>query len=454
MSKKTRKIIKELQEENKRLKEENAYLKFELEELKGRLYKRKTKKKDPPTSPSEPASPKKRGGLFGHIGWFRRKPKRIDKIEDVRLDKCPECGSSDISECKDVHEHIQQDIILPKLETTLYRKHRYYCKRCKKAVSGLGENELPKSYIGPKAKTFAAFLKYFVKISERDIKNIFDKAFSLTISPSSITGFRDRITRGASLVYYQLLEKLKNSKYVHVDETGWKVDGKNHWLWKFCNKKISITHIDKSRGKKVVDRILGTNYKGVLITDFLAVYNKVTGKAKQRCLAHILRDLKRVVEYWTDDNEVLRYSKRLKKILEDAIGLHKEYRGKTWDSRYYSRRKAVTSALQDFGFPNPGKRILERFAKRIQKYKDELLTFLYEKDVDFHNNHAEQQIRPDVIFRKITFGNRSERGVQNHNILMSVLQTAKLNNLDPLKTLERILLSNGRNPLSRIAAPP
>lgn len=454
MTKKARNIIRQLQEENERLKEENTYLKFELQELKNNLYKRKSRKNPPPPASGEKPLQSKKGGLFGHIGWFRRKPKRIDKIEEVRLDKCSECGSHDISECRDTQEHIQQDITLPSLQTVLYRKHRYYCRNCKRIVAGIGENELPKSYIGPRAKAFAAFLKYVVKVSERDIKNIFDKAFNLTISPSSIIGFREKITREASLLYYQLLEKLKKSKFIHIDETGWKVNGKNHWLWKLSNKRISITHIDKSRGRKVIDSILGKDYKGVLITDFLAVYNKVASKARQRCLVHILRDLKRVIEYWSDDEEVVRYCKRLKKIFEDAIGLYKEYRDKRWGSKYYSRRKAITQALEDFDFPNPGKRILERLAKRLKKHKNELLTFLYEKNIDFHNNHAEQQIRPDVIFRKITFGNRSEKGVQNHNILMSVLQTAKLNNLDPIKTLERILLPNGKNPLSRIIAPP
>ncbi|MBL7071727.1 MAG: transposase, partial [Candidatus Omnitrophica bacterium] len=95
----------------------------------------------------------------------------------------------------------------------------------------------------------------------------------------------------------------------------------------------------------------------------------------------------------------------------------------------------------DFYFPNPNKRILQRFVKRLNRHKDELFTFLYTKDIDYHNNHAEQQIRPDVIFRKITFQNRSIKGAQNHNVLMSILQTAKLNRLDPIQTLQKILLS-------------
>ena len=110
----------------------------------------------------------------------------------------------------------------------------------------------------------------------------------------------------------------------------------------------------------------------------------------------------------------------------------------------------ITQSLLDFRFPNPNKRILQRFVKRLNRHKDELFTFLYYKNIDYHNNHAEQQIRPDVIFRKITFQNRSYKGAQAHQVLMSILQTAKLNNLDPIKTLIQIL--NNKNPLSKVIA--
>ena len=82
-----------------------------------------------------------------------------------------------------------------------------------------------------------------------------------------------------------------------------------------------------------------------------------------------------------------------------------------------------------------------------------MLAFLYYKNIDYHNNHAEQQIRPDVIFRKITYGNRSYGGAENHSVIMSVLQTAKLNGIDPLTTLEKILLKSPRNPLAKALSP-
>lgn len=442
-----------LEEENKKLKEENAYLKFELEEMRSKRYK---SGKKPPSNGSDgqvPA-PKKKGGLFGHIGWFRKKPKKIDRVEEVRLLSCPECGSQDITECGKIGEHIQEDIILPRVETTLYRHHHYYCSGCHKVVAGKGRDELTNSYIGPKAKAFAGFLRYAIKISERDVKILFERAFNLKIVASSIAGFRYQLKRAGSPLYRILMESLKKGSFIHADETGWKVNGENHWLWKFSNKKVSVSHIDQSRGQKVVENILGKDYAGTLISDFLSAYNKISAKSKQRCLVHILRDLDKVREYWHDDQEVLRYIKRLKEIFEGAVALQGEYKNKRWDKSYCVRRKNLKSSLKDFAFPNPNKRILKRFAKRLERHKDELLTFLYVKGIDYHNNHAEQQIRPDVIFRKITFGNRSEKGAQYHSVIMSILQTAKLNGIDPISTFKDVLLRTKQYPLLNTLVPP
>jgi transposase len=445
--------LKTLEDENEKLKEENAYLKFKLDEIQSKRFKSK-KIKPPDDTPSAKPTPKKRGGLFGHAGWFRKKPKTIDRIEEVTLDKCPSCGSSDLGDCKHIEEHIQEDIILPKTETILYKRRHYYCRGCKKIVSSKGKGELPKSYIGPKAKSLAAFLKYVIKISDRDIRTLFRKVFNLDIATSSITDFKTILKDKAMPLYGKLLEELRKSPFIHADETGWPVDGDNQWLWKFSNKTIAISHIDKGRGQKVVENILGKNYLGVLISDFLSAYNKIITKAKQRCLAHLFRDLKKVVKYWSGDKEVLRYCRRLGKILKDAITLYKEYKDKEWDERYYVKRARIKDAFDDFRFPNPNKRILARFAKRLTRHKDEIFTFLYIKGVDHHNNHAEQQIRPDVIFRKITNGNRSLKGAENHSVLMTILQTAKLNNLDPISTLEDILIPGNKNPFSNILSPP
>lgn len=397
---------------------------------------------------------KREAGSSAIQAGFSKRPKEIDITKELRLSECPECGSKCLTECKNVSEHITEDLILPRIEVTLRRKHHYYCKNCKKVVSPKDEDEISGSRIGPRAKAFAAFLRYGIKISGRDVTALFSKAFNLKIAASSISGFMDQLKEEALPTYNDLLAALKKGPFIHADETGWSIDGINHYLHKYSNKKICVTHIDKSRGQKVVEKLLGKDYDGVLITDFLSAYNKILAKAKQRCLAHIARDLDKVIQYWHNDKEVSRYCKRLSKIFEDAISLYEEYKSKEWDKKYRRRRYLITSQLTDFSFPNPNKRILKRFAKRLKRHKNELFTFLYIKDIDYHNNHAEQQIRPDVIFRKITNGNRSIEGAENHSVAMTILQTAKLNKLDPIATLEKILLRNKENPFSKILSPP
>jgi transposase len=449
--------LSKLREENGQLKEENAYLKFKLEEFNAKRYKsNKTPPADSGVKSEAPSEPKKPGGKPGHPGWFRRKPDKIDRVEDVRLACCPQCGSKDITACKNkkIDEHVQEDIILPKVEAVLYRHHEYYCKGCKNVVSSLGKDEMANSYIGPRAKALAVFLRYGVKVSERDVKNLFEKAFNLNIVHSSIAGFRDQLRRAGSPLYEALKEAIRRGSFTHIDETGWNLNGDNQWLWKFSNKKVCVSHIDKSRGQKVVEDIMGNEYDGIIISDFLSAYNKIGAKGKQRCLVHLLRDLKKVKRYWHDDEEVLQYINRLKKIIEDAIELYKEYKSKPQDQVYLDRRESLENSIKDFAFPNPNKRVLKRFANRLARHKKELLTFLYEEDVDYHNNHAEQQIRPDVIFRKITNGNRSPKGVECHNVITSILQTARLNKIDPIATFENILLRAKQYPLLSALSPP
>src|SRR3989338_4001244 len=307
-----KKRFKQIEEENKNLKEENALLKFELKELKDRVYGRRPKK-DPPSAPVVP--PKKKGAIFGHLGWFRKNPDKIDKIVEVRLKECPLCQSRDLKECAGIKTHLQEDIVMAPPSATLYRKHRYYCRDCRKVVTGRGEGEASRGRIGPMAKTLAAYLKYQVKVSDRDIKKIFSELFGLKFTVGSLLGFRNQLRIRLQPVYEDLVGKIRRSRFVHADETGWKIDGKSGWLWNFSNKKTAVCHIDKSRGGKIPQAVLGKIFRGVLITDFYSAYNKVASGAKQRCLVHLLRDIKNVEECLTTDRSTQAFCTRLKKLI-------------------------------------------------------------------------------------------------------------------------------------------
>lgn len=436
--------IKELTERIKELENQNSLLCYEIKELHTRYFRQRRKKlKDEPQEYKP--MPKKRGAKFGHPGWFRKKPDKIDVIEEVTLDRCPDCGNKELNKCSDIEEHIQEDIVLPRLKVTKYRKHHYWCNRCKKIVSGKGKDELPNSYIGPQAKAVAGFLKYIVKISDRDIKKIFKELCGLNIVSASVPGFNNQIRRKSLPIYNELKEEIKKSSYVHVDETGCPVDGQNWWDWVFATTNICLHVIKHSRGQKVVEEILGKVYDGILITDFLSAYNKLNARAKQRCLIHLLRDIKKVLECYRPEDFGYSYCQRLKAIIQRAIELSEKFdENKISEKDFIKERAFLNEAIRDFQFPDPQKGLIRRIAKRISRYKNELFTFLDYNGLPYHNNFAEQLIRPSVLFRKITFGHRSENGTLNHSVLMSVLQTGKLNNKESIALLKDILTTRDR----------
>lgn len=436
---KYKRLLEELEKRDKRIKElqeENALLRYELKQLKDKWFKPKPPKKEDPPKPE----PKKKGALFGHLGWFRRKPKKIDKIEAVTLRRCPICGGDNLTECKEKEEHIQEDIILPQVKVTKYIHHHYYCKDCKKVVTGQGKDELPGSHIGPVAKAIANFLRYDIKISIRDVRRLFRDLFNLEVVAASIPGFNNQLRKKSMPIYKGIQDKIKRARTCHADETGWKLDGQNQWLWSLSNHKASLFHIDPSRGQKVLTGLLGQRYNGILISDFLSAYNKIEAKGKQRCLLHLARDLEKV-EAITDDEFIRHYCQSLLRLLDQAKNLHQDYLDKKISEGYFQKKREILNQwLKDFNFPDPSKRHLKRLSQRLTRHKKELLTFLYHPHIPYHNNQAERQLRPNVIFRKITFGNRSPQGALNHSVVMSILHTAKLNKLDPLMILKKIFL--------------
>lgn len=415
-------------------------LEYDLKQMREKWFSHK-KKKEP--DKQEEMLPKKRGAPVGHEGWFRKMPETIDVTDEVPLNRCPNCGSTDLSECDDIDEHIQEDIVMPKVKVTKYRHHLYWCKGCKEVVMGQGQEEIPNSYIGPKAKGLAALLKYKVKVSQRDIQALFEQFFGLRFVPSAVPGFHNQLRIKGAGLYDKLKDKIKKAPVLHADETGCPVDGNNWWDWVFASSKICLHAIQEGRGQKEVEKILGKTYNGILISDFLSAYNAIQTPAKQRCLVHLLRDLKKALECTEPTDFVHIYCQRFKNIIQTAIELSEKRQSRNIPLLEFKRQRTVLcESLKDFQFPDSDKGILRKMALRLKRHKDEMFTFLYHPGLPYHNNLAERLIRPSVILRKISFGHRSDNGVQNHNVLMSLQQTALLNKKDPFVLFQKLLTSS------------
>ena len=138
------------------------------------------------------------------------------------------------------------------------------------------------------------------------------------------------------------------------------------------------------------------------------------------------------------------FCQKLREALKGAIETWKEFHQAKKTTEELKITKEVTSEklVEVLLFPTENKDI-QRLKKRIIKHQNELLTFLDQPKIEPTNNRAERALRASVIMRKITFGSRSPGGARNHQVIMSILQTALLHGTPPLNTFLSLVTNCG-----------
>ena len=206
--------------------------------------------------------------------------------------------------------------------------------------------------------------------------------------------------------------------------------------------------IDRKRGSPALKRFFKKEFAGVLVTDFWGAYNAVVCARKQKCLPHLLRDLKRTQHYHKPEGDWPEFSKQLKRLIRDSIRLSKR-RKELSAKAFASRRKRLDVRLQALLSQPWEQRHARRLVKRLRRHACELFTFLDHPEVPSDNNHAERQIRPAVIARKNSYANGSEDGAETQAILMSVFRTLKQRGHNPVAAVSdavRTYLRTGQLP--------
>ena len=408
-----------LQERKKRIELENRIRELE-EKVKAEQKKRVEKFAKPNTAKKRKKRP---GQKLGHVGMTRPVPDHVDEVIEETLQECPECHHA-LGHPIEVEEQIQEDIIPARVHVRKYRRHVYGCEHCGKEVSAPYHPEhVPKGYLGANVLIQAAILKYHHCLPYRKIRELFQDMAGLTVSPGGISQALARISRWLGVEKAVLLEAIRGSPQLHVDETGWRLDGKKSWVWALANERLAYYHVDRSRARKVLKGLLGPDFEGTLISDFFSVYLKLPYRM-QKCLVHLLRDFHECAKVDRSAEFVKAYRK-IKRLINDARKL--QDRHETMPSGEYARRRFRLEErlfnFMAFGYTNKN---LQRLSKRFAQSWLDIFRFLKDPSLAWNNNLAERMIRPNVIYRNRSFGNRSDRGAEAHGTIMSIMQTLRL----------------------------
>ena len=188
-----------------------------------------------------------------------------------------------------------------------------------------------------------------------------------------------------------------------------------------------------------------------MTSDFYSAYNELSA-LKQRCLGHLLAELKKIQEKngFAPDSIDGMFCQELKTVLKQTIDVWNEYREATRVFKDLVKEKErATPRIVELLLSPIKHRDTQRVRNRIIKHNQELFVFLDKPSVEPTNNRAERQLRPMVIMRKLTFGNRSDLGALNLAMIMSIIQTGVLNDIEPLD----IFLALSEKPLTSFELP-
>ena len=406
---------------------------------------------------SEKKRKKMPGRKDGHAGSRRALPTRIDRTVEHRAHCCPDCGCTELQRRSSKRTRTIEDI--PdgiRVETTEHDIYRDWCPTCEKIVEPVITEALPKSTIGNGLLALSAWLHFALGATISQILSVFNFHLQFTMSAGGLVQMWHRLADILWSWYEEIMEDIRNAGVLHGDETGWRVNGVTHWLWCFSSTTATIFTVERSRAGPVVLEFLRECFSGVLVSDFWYAYNVLTC-VKQKCLAHLLREIKHVEKYKDSGGDWPRFAKKLKRLIHDAIRLRKR-KGELSVQMYDHRGERMEKRLQMLFNHNWSNKEAKRLIKRLRRHQDELFTFLHNDEVPYDNNFAERSIRGAVIMRKNSYNNRSEQGALTQSVLMSVFFTIKQRGLNPVETVKKALelyIKTGTLPtLAKIAVVP
>jgi hypothetical protein len=386
--------------------------------------------------------------------------------------------------------------------------------RCRGAMPDLDAEVGPHRRVSWRVAALVAVLRTKLRLPVAQVQWLLAQLWDLRLSVGAICGLLAEAARAARPAYEGLLAEARASPVVHLDETGWREDGRNGWVWMLTTPTVRLFRFATSRAGAVARALLGTDAEGVIVSDFYIAYDQLDGR-HQRCWAHLLRDIHELTEQHPDDAGLRAWAAGMHAIFTDAVAwaaatgacppAERERARLRFEAAVLALCRAEPggagrSRAEPAGAPHaalcqrveryhpelftfvadaavpPTNNAAERerarlrfeaavlalcraepagaphaaLCQRVERYHPELFTFVADAAVPPTNNAAERALRPLVIGRKISGGTRSPQGSQTRMILQSVVATWELRGLDPLAEM-LTLLRAPRTPLLELA---
>jgi transposase len=425
-------LVREQQKQLTCRDEQIAQRDAEIEGLKRSQHRQAApfSKGKPVTNPKKPGR-KKGQGPFTRRAAPPETPGAM--IEAQAPPCCPDCGGA--LELDGFEHPTTTDLPeQPKPQVTAFRVAVCHCRNCGKKVRGTAPGLAPDQYgatahrVGSTVMAAAHALHYSVGVPLRKVPLVLKELTGVSITQSAVTQNALRNAKGAVGAEYQRLrEGMRDSPFVHTDDTGWRVNGKPAFLMGFESDRAAVYQIRFQHRNEEVREIIPGGYAGVMVTGRGKSYDaqELDGVDQQKCLGHILRNIQDVVE--TKQGWARQFGAKAKELIQAGMTLwraRKSLPEAGYTAKASEIEAKITHHLRDRILKDDdNQKLLNGLG--IQNDKGHLTRFLSAPFVEPTNNRAERMLRPAVIARKVSHCSKNESGAHAFAAFASIAQTAR-----------------------------
>lgn len=401
-------------------------------------------KKPPRVSSLRQPSGQKTGGQTGHPGETLCQTEKPDATVDHYPQACAGCGEP-LSAAMASGHVARQVFDLPEPRPLIVTEHRAYVCRCaacgRQTRGAFPEGVSAPVQYGTRIATFVLYLLHYQLLPEKRLAVLMADLFGVKLVTATIA----RISQDCAQRFQGFADALRDhvaaAPVKHMDETGFRIGGKTHWLHIASTVWLTFYRTAAKRGS------LLANVTGIVVHDHWKPYYTMTGVLHALCNAHHLRELKALVEIEKED-----WAGKMQRLLRRAchatnlarergvplkpglIALFEQcYDGILAEGLAFHDGQPALAKTRRRG--RPPRRVGHNLLLRLSTRKQDVLRFLTDPSVPFTNNLAERDGRMMKLRQKISGGFRSEDGAKDFAVIRSVLSTARKQGWNMLRTL-------------------
>lgn len=463
------------------LLEYNSKVEDDMRLLKEKLFGRKSERYVNPDQPamfdeieSEYHPPEEDGDDDIEVPAHRRKkrksqislPKDLERETRIhelsgRDRECSCCGKPMIEIGEDKTEKLDVIPASAKVVEDIYKKYACANSNCdtKPAQSPRVPVAIPKIKATEGTLAFIAVQKYLYALPLYRLETFFS-GIDVPLSRSVMSQWMIKLADALKPIYLSLEEQLLAGGYIHMDETRVQVlkePGRaatsKSYMWVrttdiFNPHKIALFNYDPHRNAKVAEELL-RGFSGYLQTDDYSAYpSAIVGKEITHllCWDHARRYFSDAYKAIAEKNREGTTADQVLKLIQKLYKIERRIKDLSHADRALERQKESLPTLEkilnlcELKLPTLSRS--SKTAKAINYMLDnweQLLLYTTDGVLNISNSPAEQKIRPFAIGRKNWLFSDSQNGADASAILYSIIQTAKLNGLDPYTYIKTTL---------------